>query len=66
MVQDIEVPVVEQGHVEPRPVGEGLDDLNAVLADGVVQSRVSVRVLSGETISKIIKYIFYNKTTHKI
>ena len=31
MVQDIEVPVVEQGHVEPRPVGEGLDDLNAVV-----------------------------------
>ena len=44
-MQDVEAAFVAQRRVEVRCVAEGLDDLQGVLADGVVKGGVAVRVL---------------------
>ncbi len=45
VVQDVEATLVAQREVDGRRRGQGVDDGGAVLADGVVQRRVAVRVL---------------------
>lgn len=44
-MQDVEAALVPQREVEPLAGAEGVDDVEGVLADGVVQRRVAVRVL---------------------